>query len=351
MKGNGAVLLVEKLASISDSVIGLKAAQYGPSALRVTLYDKPFLDLEEVFKSGVDLEKVMFSPEIRHRYHENKPLSPGTTAQDITDPALRPFVRIVGPGANGAIRVRPVADTDDARAFERQPDRLLSGLPITMSINLSTPAASVREALAWLWPHGHVPPDRIQVHYADGAAVPSLDGAALLAASATAAAAPSAAPSAATADARFGFSSSAFAQGDCVVVFDGVPVRVLVSRRDATPRGGSLAGRLLARAVVLSGTASYYLGAPALLAAALALAYVVLTTPPDTAVPEPPAPGGRVLVRAGARAEPGTVRALLANGRALVALDRGGEFDLPLDALEPLPSPAAPAAPAATRHR
>ena len=134
VKGNGPVLLVEKLASISDSVIGLTAIQYGPSVLLVTLYDKSSLDLEAVLMSGTTLEKVMFSPDIRQRYHKNKPLSPGTTAQDISDPTFRPFVRIVGPGAYGAIRVRPIADTDDARAFERQPDRLISGAPITTSI-------------------------------------------------------------------------------------------------------------------------------------------------------------------------------------------------------------------------
>ncbi len=321
-KGHGAVLLVEKMASISDSLIGLTAQQYGPSSMLFTLYDKSFMELENVLENAASLETVMFSPFIRQRYHEHKPLSLGSIAQDISDPAFRPFVRIVGPGTNGSFQVRLSTHADDAPSFERQPDCLLSGLPITMSLNATSPAAPVREALAWLWPHGHVPPDCIHVRYADGTVVPDLDGSALLTA-------PDAAKGVTTL-----LRSNTYVPGACVVHFDGVPVRVLVNSKDAVSRGGGV-GRLILRLFVLADNKFYYIAMAALLAAALAVVYIVIAIEP-----EPPlGPGSRVLINGPASgAVSGVIRALLPGDRARVALDRGGrEVDVPLDALEALP--------------
>ena len=336
-KGHGAVLLVEKLSSVSDSLIGLTAQQYGPAALLVTLQDKSFMELEE----GVSLEKLMFSTVVRQKYHEHKPLSPGTIAQDITDQAFRPFVRIVGPGANGALQVRLATHADDdAPSFERQPDNLLSGLPLTTSLSLSSPAAAVRKAVVWLWPHGHVPPDRIEVRYADGTAVPNLDGAALLAALGTEG----------NAVTRFRFSGSAYVPGKCVVHVDGVPVRVLVNDRDAIRRGFGV-GRLLVSLFVLASRGFYYIVMAILLAGGLAVAYTVIFIKPSPPS-EPLGPGSRVIIAGpAAHAAPGVVRALLPGGRARVALDLGGEVDLPLDALDALPPPTPAAAAAATGGR
>ena len=308
--------------------------------MRIILYDKSFLELEDVLKSGINLEKVMFSPFIRQKYHEHKPLLPGTRAQDITDPAIRPFVHIVRLGENGNFQVRITDGADDSASVERSPDCLLSGLPISTAVNLGSPASSVRSALAWLWPHGQLPTDRVQVRYADGAALTELDGASLLAASA---------PATAAAARRFGFSGSAYVPGDCVVLFDGVSVPVWVNQSDATPRSSGL-GQILTRAFMFFGSGFYYLAVAALLSFVSGIAYLLLVVVPNT--PAPPGPGDRVLVPGPAGvALPGVVRAVLPDESARVALDRGGEVTLPLDALQPLPKAPPAAAPAPRRDR
>jgi hypothetical protein len=215
--------------------------------LHLTLFDKSILDLEALFtdvkqsQTGLDLENMIHSTAVHSVYRRYKPLAAGTRAQDIADKSFRPFVRVIGPSANGSIRVRSADDDDDRRAYDRDPSDLISGLPVVISLSVASPPATIRRELSWLWPRGHIPPDEILVRRATTTATTDIvDAFDLLAAD------PTGPP------VRLALSRDPYVPGSCAVAMAGAPVRVLVRQRDAV---APAAGRLGAGAFLAGGGA------------------------------------------------------------------------------------------------
>lgn len=232
------LLLVEKVQSVSDGIFdSMNAMQWGPSALRLILFDAQVLNLEAPFagnqnshtvsggdvRGGIGIEDLIDSPTIRDLYHKHKPFVAQADAQDITDPTFRPFITVLGVEQDGRVRVRPSNDVDDARATSRSKDVLLSGLPITRRVSLQSPEGAVKDALKWMWVRGNI--DRSDIEVGAGSASSSLEGADLLYGDCSR-----------QHTRRFRFTQSSFVPGDLELVVAGCPVKVYVNTKDVVER-------------------------------------------------------------------------------------------------------------------
>ena len=267
-RGHGAMLLVER-AFFGERMPTQRHFLNAPQTLRLILLDKTVLDLEAPFTGGrnaeivlggsvpggIGIEDVMFSTAIRKLYQRHKPLIPGTMAQEISDPSYRRFVAVAESSQekSDAVRVRRLTPnnmwgtpvdglpgreaenlfgTDQGRAPTETLSscHVLSGLPITRSLTVQSPAAHVKDAVCWLWGRQHITRDDVSVciQTEGGTKQPILeaevDGQVLMYAQ----------PGAPRV--RFAFSVNEYVLGDLEILVQGVPIKVFVNAGDSLIR-------------------------------------------------------------------------------------------------------------------
>ena len=266
--GHGAMLMVER-AFFGERMPTQRHFLNAPQTLRLILLDKTVLDLEAPFTGGrnaeivlggsvpggIGIEDVMFSTAIRKLYQRHKPLIPGTMAQEISDPSYRRFVAVAESSQekSDAVRVRRLTPnnmwgtpvdglpgreaenlfgTDQGRAPTETLSscHVLSGLPITRSLTVQSPAAHVKDAVCWLWGRQHITRDDVSVciQTEGGTKQPILeaevDGQVLMYAQ----------PGAPRV--RFAFSVDEYVLGDLEILVQGVPIKVFVNAGDSLTR-------------------------------------------------------------------------------------------------------------------
>ena len=266
--GHRAMLMVER-AFFGERMPTQRHFLNAPQTLRLILLDKTVLDLEAPFTGGrnaeivlggsvpggIGIEDVMFSTAIRKLYQRHKPLIPGTMAQEISDPSYRRFVAVAESSQekSDAVRVRrltpnnmwgtPVdglpgreaenlfgTDQGSAPTETLSSCHVLSGLPITRSLTVQSPAAHVKDAVCWLWGRQHITRDDVSVciQTEGGTKQPILeaevDGQVLMYAQ----------PGAPRV--RFAFSVNEYVLGDLEILVQGVPIKVFVNAGDSLIR-------------------------------------------------------------------------------------------------------------------
>jgi hypothetical protein len=188
-KGGPAVLLVEKVASVSDVVIGGGKSRVPAGGLedfgtpldagksiRLTLLDKSFLDLEAPFReasetdqaltsAGLSIEDAFLSPSVIDAYHKTKPHDLGAVGLDVTNTRVflqggedhrpdAPYVSILQHASNisgeEVLKVRILnnsASRDRQAEIYRRPSKILTGNPVTSELYLDSSAEKVKACL------------------------------------------------------------------------------------------------------------------------------------------------------------------------------------------------------------
>ena len=169
--------------------------------------------------------------------HANKPHVENGLGQDVTETRIflhggghhrpdAPFVKILELTTNisgeNVLKVRRTSDSEDADAILRDPANILTGNVVTSELHLESSVESVKQSIAWIWPHGHAQPDEIKLEWLDGSPISDseVSGKLLLRGKVNDPTTP------------FSFSRSTFVPAEYRISINDIHVNVLVNKND-----------------------------------------------------------------------------------------------------------------------